>query len=148
MPTFSFTVGSLGDILSAAGLAIRIIQTLYAYGDPSGEHLALTFELQSLNEALILTKDALRRYEKTPLGSNLDNTIHPIVAQCHTLMQNFLGKLEGCRQPLSTTGISGLWRKVLWAAGEVSEVEMLRTKLCAQRGTLAIFLLALNSYVN
>jgi hypothetical protein len=73
MSVVAFTAGSLGDILAATALIVKIVRTLHDSrdGDSSDECKALELELQSLYKILILSDFAIRRYKSTPLGEDI-----------------------------------------------------------------------------
>jgi len=145
MPVFAFTAGSLGDILATIGLTAQVVQVLYDHRNITRECDTLAMELQSLQQVLILTNLALKKFESTPISEPLVNFIRPEVAQCQLLLQQFSHKIESCRQALISTTISTLWRRVVWAASD--EAASLSAKLSGHRLKLALLLMSLNSWV-
>jgi len=75
MPVFTFTVGSLGDILATAGLAAQVLKVLYDNKDLAKECEILAIELRSLQSVLLLVKFALEQYDSMPLGAPLANSV-------------------------------------------------------------------------
>lgn len=144
MSIFAFTVGSFGDILTTAGLAVKISQALYGKRGSSNECQALMSEVGSLYEALISSRDAVKLYKSSPLGQSLSTKIFREVDQCHLLMWLFLDNMDGYRKPLLSTVIGELWHKVWWNVWETDELAALRTKLSARRETLNILSNSLN----
>ena len=142
MAVFAFTAGSLGDILATIGLTAQVVRVLYDHRNITHECDTLVMELQSLQQVLILTNVALKKYESTPLGEPLADFIRPELAQCHVLLQQFSHKVESCRQALTSTTISTFWRRVVWAASD--EAGSLSAKLSGHRLKLALLLMSLN----
>lgn len=143
MPVFAFTAGSLGDILATIGLTAQVVQVLYDHRNITHECETLAMELRSLQQVLILTDVALQKYESTALGQPLVDFIRPEVAQCHILLQQFSSKVQSCRQALTRTTISTLWRRVVWAASD--EALSLSANLSGHRLKLVLLLMSLNS---
>lgn len=143
MPVFAFTAGSLGDIVATISLTTQVVKVLYDHRNITRECDTLAMEVRSLQQVLILTNVALKRYESTPLGETLVHCILPEVAQCHLVLQQLSHKVESCRQALTSTTISTLWKRVVWAAsGEALSVS---AKLSGHRMKLALLLMSLNS---
>jgi len=146
MPVFALTVGSLGDILATAGLAIKIVKALHESGHSSAECDVLTLELQALQKVLILTEYAIQHYKSSALGQILANVVGPEVAQCHLAMQGFATEIDTYRQVLGSTVIGRLWGRVVWTMSD--KVVSLQAKLTSHRGKLSMILVALNSFVS
>ncbi|KIM42034.1 hypothetical protein M413DRAFT_445215 [Hebeloma cylindrosporum] len=143
MTLFSFTAGSLGDIISTIDLTTQVVRALYDHRNITRECDTLAMEVRSLQQVLILTNVALTKYESTPLGEPLVHCILPEIAQCHLLLRHFSHKIDSCRQALTSTTISTLWRRVIWAAS--GEAASLSAKLSGHRLKLSLLLMSLNS---
>ena len=131
-------------MLATIGLTAQVVQVLYDHRNITHECETLAMELRSLHQVLILADLVLQKYESTALGQPLVDFIRPEVAQCHVLLRQFSNKVESCRQALTRTTISTLWRKVVWAASD--EAVSLSAKLSGHRLKLALLLMLLNSY--
>lgn len=143
MPVFAFTVGSLGDIMTTAGLAAQVATVFYDNRHISDACESLSAELQTLHQVLLLTSDALQRYESTPLGTPLFHSIQPEVAECYKVLKKCSDDIDSCRKSLMTTSIGSLWRRLTWTVTD--EPAALRAKLSNHRSNLALILLSLNT---
>jgi len=128
-------------VSAAVGLIDRVADRLTDHRCSSNglrDHIAV--ELESLQQTLILTKLTIRKYDHTPLGHRLGNTITPTVLQCFIALQELLGSLN-------FTSSSALWHRVWWSRWEGDEFASSRKKLSESRQSLQAVLLALHSYV-
>lgn len=143
MPVFAFTAGSLGDILATAALAGQTAKVLYDNRHIREECEALTIELRSLQQVLLLTDFALQQYETTPLGIPLAHFIRPEVALCHKSLKRYSDEVNAYRQSLTSTTVLALWKKVTWVI--TNEAASLSRKLSSHRLKLALLLMSLNA---
>jgi hypothetical protein len=61
------------------------------------DHHDLVLELESLHQTLTLTKFTIQKYDKTPLGQSMANTVAPEVKLCFAALQELLGSINGTR---------------------------------------------------
>jgi hypothetical protein len=136
-------VGSASDI---AGLIVQIIQALIDCRASSNDYRDLKLELESLHQMLVLTGLAIQAYESTPLGRTLAETINFEVEQCGKAVQELLSEINLYRRSLIPTRLRVLWSQVWYCGREKGELAQWRRKLSARRISIAMFLMALNSY--
>jgi hypothetical protein len=134
-------------VSAAVGLIDRIAVQMDRRGFLNGLRDHMVVEFGSLQQTLILTKLTILKYDHTPLGHGLGNTITPTVVQCFIVLQELLGSLNGTRSGLNFTSIGDLWRQVWWSRWEGDEFASSRKKLSESRQSLQAVLLASNSYV-
>ena len=133
-------------ISDAVGLIDRITVQMDRRGFSNSLRDHMVVEFGSLQQTLILTELIIRKYDHTPLGHSLGNTITPTILQCCIALQELLGSLNGTRS-LNFTSIGDLWRQVWWSRWKGDEFASSRKKLSESRQSLQAILLASNSYV-
>jgi hypothetical protein len=143
MPTFAFTCGSLGDILTTAHLVAKICQILY---DPSDA--SLKRELQRLHESLLRTHNVIQNVRSTDFSDTLVRAITQTITHCRSEMHHFVEQIDHFEKPLSFTNISNLWGRIWWATRQPHEVAKLRRSLSEYRHTIDTELAALNLCVS
>jgi hypothetical protein len=136
-------VGSPGDV---AGLIVQITQALIDCRASSNDYRDLKLELESLHQMLVLTGLAIQAYEGTPLGRTLTETINFEVEQCGKAVQELLSEINLYRRSLIPTRLRVLWSQVWYCGREKGELAQWRRKLSVRRISIAMFLMALNSY--
>lgn len=120
----------------AESLVVKIVELLMQ----SGHYRDLGQELHSLQKILILTRLAIRTFERVPLGQTVTSFIHQEVMGCNVVLQVLLGKIKGYQRDLSSTPIRFFWSQVLLSGGDV---ECLRKKLSVHQKSLGQCLMAL-----
>jgi len=126
-------------------LLVKIVQAVI---DPDGAmdgYRHLLNDLKSLHQAMILTNDAIDRYENTPMHQSLTNSIDPTTAHCTFLLQYLYRKLNYYRQSLSETTLWNFWRPVSWNGWDANEFSSLRGELLTCLGSFTAFLQAFDS---
>jgi len=134
------------DIETATGLIGQITNLLGDRRDLSRNRHDLVLELESLHQTLTLTKLTSEKYDKTPLGQSLANTVAPEVNICFVALQELLGSIDGIRR-LNFTRIGDLWHWVWWAMLGGDEFALLRKKLSYSRQLFQELLITLHSCV-
>jgi hypothetical protein len=142
--TLRWPSGSAGAM--ADSLIIQTVNLLIDRGDNEAYYRILELELEHLRQTLTLTNLAIRTYEGTPLGQNLERSIMPEVEQTYVVLRELFDRIGSYRQGLWPTSIRRLWCEVWWRGREVDDrLFFLRSKLAAHQQPLGNFLMALNS---
>ncbi|KAJ7027999.1 hypothetical protein C8F04DRAFT_70544 [Mycena alexandri] len=132
----SFSMVSFGDIVTAAEMALRIVQVLYESSGASEDYQNAMAELLSLHHELILINDAVQLDATSGLGEIVRQSVALEVARCYADMQQFLDKTKG----VGAKGIVGVLSKVWWAASEAKELRVLRAAVARHRAALGILI--------
>ncbi|KAJ7487848.1 hypothetical protein FB451DRAFT_1225686 [Mycena latifolia] len=136
MAAISFSMGSLGDIISAGELAMKIVQVLYYSSKSSEEYQDAMTELVSLHHELVLISDAIQLDTSAGLGVVARQSATAEIACCYAEMQRFLAKTEG----VTAKGMAGILNKVWWVASEEKELKLLRAAVSRRRAALNVML--------
>ncbi|KAJ7695353.1 hypothetical protein B0H17DRAFT_1198596 [Mycena rosella] len=132
----SFSMGSFGDIVTAAELAMKIVKVLYYSPKASEDYQGVLTELVSLHHELVLINDAIQLDTSAGLGAVARESVLTEVACCHIEMQRFLAKTEG----VTAKGITGILNKVWWAASEEKDLRSLRAAISRRRAALGVLI--------
>ncbi|KAJ7135872.1 hypothetical protein C8R44DRAFT_389655 [Mycena epipterygia] len=136
MTTISFSLGSFGDIVTAAEMAMKIVQVLYYSQKASEDYQGALAELVALHHELILIHDAVQLDASSGLGEVARQHLTTAVARCHAEMQRFLDKTKG----VTAKGMTGILNKVWWAASEEKELRSLRAAVSRHRAALSLLI--------
>jgi hypothetical protein len=136
----SFSMVSFGDIITAAGLAMKIVQVLYYSPRASEDYQDAMAELVSLHHELILINDAIHLDTSSGPGELVRHNVAMEVGRCHADMQRFLDKNQG----VAATGMVGILNKVWWAASEQKELRALRDSVARHRAALSVLMASSN----
>ncbi|KAJ6590719.1 hypothetical protein DFH09DRAFT_1274138 [Mycena vulgaris] len=142
MSAMSFSMGSFGDIIAAADLAMKIVQVLYYSQQVSEDYQGAMTKLVSLHHELILISDSLQLDTAAGLGAVARQSAAAEIACCYTEMRRFLAKTEG----VAARGMAGVLNKVWWAASEAKELRSLRAAVSRHRATLSVLIGASNLF--
>ncbi|KAJ7727756.1 hypothetical protein B0H16DRAFT_1590133 [Mycena metata] len=132
----SFLMVSFGDIVTAAEMALRIVQVLYESSGAPEDYQNAMAELVSLHHELILINDAVQLDATSGLGEIVRQSVTMEVARCYADMQQFLDKTKA----VGAKGIVGALSKVWWAASEAKELRALRAAVARHRAALGILI--------
>jgi hypothetical protein len=138
---------ALALISAAVGSIDQITELLMDNRQSSSGHRDLALELESLQRSLTLTRLAIQRYDNTPLGRSLANTIIPEVLKCFLVLQDLFNNVDGTWLDFNITTVGGLCRRIWWDLWDGDQFASLRKKLCHSRQSLQALLMALRSYV-
>ncbi|KAJ6492992.1 hypothetical protein C8R45DRAFT_1135842 [Mycena sanguinolenta] len=86
---------SFGDIVTAAGLAMRIVQVLYDSPRALEDHQDAMTELVSLHRELVLINDTIQLATTSRTGELIRRNVAGEVRGCLVEMQRFLDKTKG-----------------------------------------------------
>ncbi|KAJ7135880.1 hypothetical protein C8R44DRAFT_769219 [Mycena epipterygia] len=136
MTTVSLSIGSFGDIVTAAEMAMKIVQVLYYSQKASEDYQGALTELVALHHELILIDDAVQLDASSGLGEVARQRLTTEVARCYADMQRFLDKTKG----ITAKGMTGILNKVLWAASEEKELRSLRAAVSRHRAALSLLI--------
>ncbi|KAF7349334.1 Helo-like-N domain-containing protein [Mycena sanguinolenta] len=136
----SFSGVSFGDLVAAAGLAMKIVQVLYDSPRVLEDYQDAMTELVSLHRELVLINDAIQL--ATPSGTSdlIRQSVAGEARGCLAEMQRFLDKTKG----VAETGMVGIFSRVLWATSEKKELRVLRESVARRRASLNILLSSSN----
>ncbi|KAJ7752470.1 hypothetical protein DFH07DRAFT_774410 [Mycena maculata] len=129
---------SFGDIVTAAEMALKIVQVLYYSPNASDEYQGALAELVSLHHELTLINDAIQ------LDAASGPAMATELAGCYAAMQRFLKKTEG----MGSTGVVGILNKVWWAASEEKELMSLRGAISRHRAALGVLISSSNFIIS
>ncbi|KAJ6588761.1 hypothetical protein B0H19DRAFT_1101031 [Mycena capillaripes] len=132
----SFSMLSFGDVVTAAELAMKIVQVLYYSSRATEDYTGAMAELVSLHHELILINDAIQLDTTPGLGDLVRESVVTEVAQCRADMQRFLDKTKG----VGATGVVGILNKFWWAASEEKELRALRAGIARHRAALSLLI--------
>ncbi|KAF7350363.1 hypothetical protein MVEN_01341000 [Mycena venus] len=132
----SFSMTSFGDLVTAAELAMKIVQVLYYSPKASEEYQGVMAELVSLHHELILINDAIRLDTSSGPGELIRYSVAMEVTRCRDEMQRFLDKTKD----VAATGMVGILNKVWWAASEQKELRALRESVARRRAALSVLI--------
>ena len=138
---------AIPDIEATTGVIDQITHYLYDHKYSSNDHHDLVVELESLHQTLILTKLTVKKYDNTPLGQSLANTITPEVKLCSVTLQELVDSIGSTCLGLSFTSIYGLWWQIWWAMLGADEFASLRKRMSYSRQSLQHLLVTMHSYV-
>jgi hypothetical protein len=123
-----------GDVDATTNLIDRIIHFLLDRNCSLNNHQDLTVELESLHQTLALTKLIIRKYDSTPLGQSLANTIHPEITSCFATLQKIFSSINGTRRvDFSITRVCGILRRFWCDEWDDEELAGLRQRLSNSR---------------
>ncbi|KAJ7848582.1 hypothetical protein B0H14DRAFT_2767246 [Mycena olivaceomarginata] len=117
----SFSMVSFGDLVTAADLAMKIVQVLYYSPSASEDYQGALSELVSLHHELVIISDAIQL---------ADTASGPGALIRHRVAE------EG----VAATGVVGVLSKVWWAASEQRELRVLRDAVARRRAALSILI--------
>jgi hypothetical protein len=141
MPTMAFTMGSFGDIVTAAEMALKIVQVLYYSSNTSEHYQEAMTELVSLHHELVVISDAFRL---DGLGEVARESAVGEIARCYAEMRRFLDKTKG----VTAKGVTGILNKVWWAASEEKELRSLRAAISRHRAALSVLVASANLFAS
>ncbi|KAF7349322.1 hypothetical protein MSAN_01721700 [Mycena sanguinolenta] len=136
----SISTFSFGDLVTAAGLAMRIVQVLYDSPRVLEDYQDVMTELVSLHRELVLINDVIQ----FAASSGINELVAGEVRGCLVEMQRFLDKTKG----VAATGMVGVFSKVWWAASEKKELRMLRESVARRRASLSILVSSANLIIS
>ncbi|KAF7349325.1 hypothetical protein MSAN_01722000 [Mycena sanguinolenta] len=140
----SFSTASFGDLATAAGLAMRIVQVLYDSPRVLEDYQNAMTELISLHHELVLINDAIQLATSSGTSDLIRQNVAGEVRGCLAEMQHFLDRTKG----VAATGMMGVFSKVWWAASEKKELRVLRESVARRRASLSIFLSSSNLIIS
>ncbi|KAJ6492986.1 hypothetical protein C8R45DRAFT_1073063 [Mycena sanguinolenta] len=140
----SFSAVSFGDLVTAAGLAMRIVQVLYDSPRVLEDYQDAMAELVSLHRELVLINDTIQLAATSRTGEFVRRNVAGEVRGCLVEMQRFLEKTKG----VAATGMVGVFSKVWWAASEKKELRVLRDSVARRRASLNLFLSSSNLIIS
>ncbi|KAJ7585274.1 hypothetical protein C8J56DRAFT_145077 [Mycena floridula] len=136
---------ALGDIVAAIQVTVAIINALRDGADASSVFRELSFDLESLQGALVSVGKLVSAYESSELSESLASSVEREVNQCSAVLRKLAGRLFRFREPLVRRGVGMLWKKVWWAVWEEKELQKLQRKLHGHERRLTTLLVAFNS---
>ncbi|KAJ7788399.1 hypothetical protein B0H14DRAFT_2948814 [Mycena olivaceomarginata] len=133
----SFSMVSFGDLVTAADLAMKIVQILYYSPSASEDYQGALSELVSLHHELVIMSDAIQLADTASgPGALIRHRVAEEVRRCRAEMQRFLDKTKG----VAATGVAGVLSKVWWAASEQRELRVLRDAVARRRAALSVLI--------
>ncbi|KAF7349320.1 hypothetical protein MSAN_01721500 [Mycena sanguinolenta] len=136
----SLSMFSFGDLVTAASLAMKIVQVLYDSPRVLEDYQDAMTELVSLHRELVLINDAIQ----LAASSEINELVAGEVRGCLAEMQRFLDKTKG----VTATGMVGVFSKVRWAASEKKELRVLRESVSRRRASISIFVSLANLIIS
>jgi hypothetical protein len=131
MPTFSLTVGSLGDFIAMGDLIVKIGIALYRPGECTRDYQDLLRELEQL--AQILSKIEICKGQRmTALAERCLKAVQAQADLTTQVVKEFLNKRESSK--------NGMWNKVTWVTNGPNEMAELKRTLSAHREMLSFLL--------
>ncbi|KAF8189801.1 hypothetical protein K438DRAFT_1832116 [Mycena galopus ATCC 62051] len=130
----SFPMVSFGDLVTAADLAMKIVQILYDSPRASEDYQDALTELVSLHRELVLINDAVQLDTSSGPGELIRYNVAQEIKRCQAEMQRFLDKTKR----VAATGMMGVLSKVWWAASEQKELRVLRDSVARRRAALGV----------
>jgi hypothetical protein len=140
----SFSMVSFGDLVTAADLAMKIVQILYYSPRASEDYQDALTELVSLHHELVLISDIIQPDITSGPGGLIRHNVAEEVRRCRAEMQRFLDKTKG----VAATGVVGVISKVWWAASEQRELRVLRDAVARRRAALSVLIGSSNLFVS
>jgi hypothetical protein len=131
MPTFAFTVGSLGDFIALGDLIVKIGVALYRPGECTEEYRHLLCELEHFSQ--ILSKIAICKGQRmTPAADGCLKMVQIEVERTAQVIKEFMDRRKQRRD--------GIWNKIAWTTNGPSEMADLRRALSVHREMLSLLL--------